>query len=78
MGVRVMSRALSSTTAITAHPLLGALQPESPRYLQRIERYAHLAPDHLATAASRIDSLIRGYDLATRGNDKRQANTLTP
>ncbi len=30
-----------------------------------VERYAHLAPDHLATAASRIDSLLRGYDLAT-------------
>jgi integrase len=43
-----------------------------------VERYAHLAPDHLATAASRIDSMFRGYDLATRGKDKRQANTLTP
>jgi len=30
-----------------------------------VERYAHLAPDHLAHAAGRIDSLIGGYDLAT-------------
>ncbi len=30
-----------------------------------VERYAHLAPDHLATAAGRIDALLGGYDLAT-------------
>ena len=30
-----------------------------------VERYAHLAPDHLATAAYRLDSLLGGYDLAT-------------
>ncbi len=30
-----------------------------------VERYAHLAPDHLAVAASRLDSLLSGYDLAT-------------
>jgi integrase len=30
-----------------------------------VERYAHLAPDHLAKAASRRDSLLSGYDLAT-------------
>ena len=30
-----------------------------------VERYAHLAPDHLATAASRLDSMLGGYDLAT-------------
>ena len=29
-----------------------------------VERYAHLAPDHLANAAGRIDSLL-GSDLAT-------------
>ncbi len=29
-----------------------------------VERYAHLAPDHLATAANRIDPLLEGYDLA--------------
>ena len=33
-----------------------------------VERYAHLAPDHLALAASRIDSLLVGYDLATVGH----------
>lgn len=30
-----------------------------------VERYAHLAPDHLALAASRLDSVLAGYDLAT-------------
>ena len=30
-----------------------------------VERYAHLAPDHLAKAADRLDSLFDGYDLAT-------------
>lgn len=30
-----------------------------------VERYAHLAPDHLAVAASRLDSVFAGYDLAT-------------
>ena len=30
-----------------------------------VERYAHLAPDHLAKAAGRLDSLLCGYDLAT-------------
>ena len=30
-----------------------------------VERYAHLAPDHLAKAANRLDSLLSGYDLAT-------------
>jgi len=29
-----------------------------------MERYAHLAPDQLALAASRLDSLVAGYDLA--------------
>ena len=30
-----------------------------------VERYAHRAPDHFATAEKRIDSLPGGYDLAT-------------
>jgi hypothetical protein len=30
-----------------------------------VERHAHLAPDHLAKAANRLDSLLGGYDLAT-------------
>lgn len=30
-----------------------------------VERYAHLAPDHLAKAAGRLDALFGGYDLAT-------------
>jgi len=35
-----------------------------------VERYAHLAPDHLAKAANRLDSLLGGYDLATLGKEK--------
>lgn len=30
-----------------------------------VERYAHLAPEHLAIAAQRLDSTFEGYDLAT-------------
>jgi integrase len=30
-----------------------------------VERYAHLAPDHLAASAARLDSVMDGYDLAT-------------
>ena len=30
-----------------------------------VERYAHLAPDHLARAANRLDYMFDGYDLAT-------------
>jgi integrase len=41
-----------------------------------VERYAHLSPDHLATAANRLDSLLGGYDLATlekkRGASERR------
>jgi integrase len=35
-----------------------------------VARYAHLAPDHLATAANRLDSLLGGYDLATSEETK--------
>lgn len=30
-----------------------------------VERYAHLAPEQLANAAARLDSVFAGYDLAT-------------
>ena len=30
-----------------------------------VERYAHLASDHLARSAARLDSVLDGYDLAT-------------
>lgn len=33
-----------------------------------VERYAHLAPDHLANAAARLDSVMIGYDSATVAN----------
>lgn len=32
-----------------------------------VERYAHVAPDNLAHAASRINAVFNGYDLATVG-----------
>lgn len=31
-----------------------------------VERYAHLAPDHLAQAAARLDGVLGGYDVATQ------------
>jgi len=30
-----------------------------------VERYADLAPNHLAKAANKLDPLLGGYDLAT-------------
>lgn len=30
-----------------------------------VERYAHLASDHLSEAADRLGSVVAGYDLAT-------------
>lgn len=33
-----------------------------------VERYAHLAPDHLANAAARLNSIVISYDLATVAN----------
>ena len=36
-----------------------------PPYGASRQRYAHLAPDHLAAAANRLDPLLEGYDLAT-------------
>ena len=30
-----------------------------------VERYAHLAPDHLSNSAARLNSVFEGYDLAT-------------
>ena len=44
-----------------------------------VERYAHLAPDHLANAANRLDSLFVGYILATSETKKRPAeNAKSP
>ena len=40
-----------------------------------VERYAHLAPDHLARAANRLDSLLSGYDLATLEKEKGSAES---
>ena len=33
-----------------------------------VERYAHLASDHLAKSAARLDSVMIGYDSATVAN----------
>ena len=43
-----------------------------------VERYAHLAPDHLAKAANRLDSLLGGYDLATLEKKKGSAEGANP
>jgi hypothetical protein len=42
-----------------------------------VERNAHLAPDHLASAASGIDSLLGGYDLATSDVASPQTHQVT-
>jgi len=42
-----------------------------------VERYAHLAPDHLAQAANRLDPLLGGYDLATLQQQKDSRPELT-
>jgi integrase len=40
-----------------------------------VERYAHLAPDHLAAAATRLDAVLPSYVLATEAaNEKRVAS----
>ena len=41
-----------------------------------VERYAHLAPDHLANAASRIDFVFDGYDLATVDQNEKRLVSL--
>jgi integrase len=43
-----------------------------------VERYAHLAPDHLAKAANRLDSLFGGYDLATSEKKEVSADGANP
>jgi hypothetical protein len=43
-----------------------------------VERHAHLAPDHLALAANRLDPLFRGYDLATLEKKKGSAHVANP
>jgi len=43
-----------------------------------VERYAHLAPDHLAKAANRLDPLLGGYDLATLEKQKGSAERANP
>jgi len=43
-----------------------------------VERYAHLAPDHLARAANRLDSLFGGYDLATLEKKEGLAERANP
>jgi hypothetical protein len=43
-----------------------------------VERYADLAPDHLAKAANRLDSLLGGYDLATLEKEKGPAARANP
>jgi integrase len=41
-----------------------------------VERYAHLAPDQLAHAASRLNSMFVGYDLATLHHNEKRPPSL--
>ncbi len=41
-----------------------------------VERYAHLAPDQLAHAASRLNSMFVGYDLATLHHNEKRLTSL--
>jgi integrase len=43
-----------------------------------VERYAHLASDHLTKAAGRLDSVLDGYDLATLEKEKGPNLRSTP
>lgn len=43
-----------------------------------VERYAHLAPDHLTTAAGRINNLVPSYDSATLEKRKGSQFLVTP
>lgn len=41
-----------------------------------VERYAHLAPESLATAAARLDSVLSGYDSATEPRNEKRSTSL--
>lgn len=41
-----------------------------------VERYAHLAPDHLIAAATRLDSVLPGYDVATEQPKEKGPSAL--
>ncbi|WP_272227395.1 tyrosine-type recombinase/integrase [Methylophilus methylotrophus] len=41
-----------------------------------VERYAHLAPDHLESAASRLNAVFEGYDLATFDQKEKRLASL--
>jgi hypothetical protein len=41
-----------------------------------VERYADLAPDQLAHAASRLNSMFVGYDLATLSQNEKRLTSL--
>jgi integrase len=41
-----------------------------------VERYAHLAPDTLAQAASRLDSVLASYDPATEATNEKRLPSL--
>lgn len=41
-----------------------------------VERYAHLAPDHLAVAASRLESVFVGYDSTTVAKNEKRPTSL--
>jgi hypothetical protein len=58
--------------------IVAVLDGGAIRSVALVERYAQLAPDYLAKAAGRLDSLLGGYDLATLEKDKGSVLGSTP
>ncbi len=46
--------------------------------MKSVERYAHLAPDHLANAAARLEVVVSGSDLATDGGNRKGLHRCKP
>lgn len=72
--MRLMTSAMVREASSTHNALATALAGSHTHELQRlggwrtasmVERYAHLASDHLAESAARLGNVVAGYDLAT-------------
>src|SRR3989339_754645 len=61
------SMLLSTSIMLINAPVISSASNSSISYScpLMVERYAHVAPDHLAQAAARLESVGVGYDLAT-------------
>ena len=76
--IELPGRGESGSAAFLRAGVLDLSFPRGTKRVGDVERYAHLASDHLAIADSRIDSLLGGYDLATPETNKGLAITPTP